>query len=639
MYDTEKDNRKARADKKYDINILLKAKRCWDNLDTFRREAERCARFVYGDQWGDKVKDRRGRWVTERTLIEEDGNIPFKNNRIAPMVRSILGQFSQNQSEPICVARDKSKQSLGDMLSATLQYVYQTNHLWELDRRGLESFIITGLAVYRSYYSFDSEEDLSNVWTDLVNHNRIFFHGYNEDPRHKGIDLIGEIHDMPFGDVVSKFSFGDVLKAKKIREIYSLKTEEQLIYSLQELTGERIDNIDFLHTSDNMCRVIEVWTKESKERLRCHDRLNGEYYIAEILDLPRLERENELRIEEQRAKGLQDEELQLIEVYYFVDRYWMCHFLSPEGYILYEQESPYSHKGHPYSLKIYPFFNGIAKSFISDAIDIQKHINRLIMMQDFVQKSSAKGVLMMPEGALPDGQSIDQIADEWKRHNGIIYYKAKAGMPSPHQLISNASNTGIYDMLGVQLRMLEDVGGVSGALQGQRVNANTPASLYALQTQNSVTMLSDLMESFTALREERDKKNMKLVLQYFQDKRYIGIGGGGGRGEYLYDPSKIADVDFDLSLGESTSSQVYRAIQNDFLMQLFQMNAIDLRTFLENSTMAYSDKLLESVDKREQEAKQQAQAQQQMQETQGGEADLSALLQGVELPQELQKGE
>lgn len=629
MYDTAKENRNNRAELNVDMVTLQRAYHSWNSLETFREQGKRSARFVYGDQWKDRIKDIYRGSITERDLIEAEGNIPFQNNRLAPMVRSILGQFSQNSTEPICVPRNKEVQDLGDMMSATLQYVYQHNKLWELDRRGLESFVITGLCAYRSYYGFDSEEDITNVWTDLVNYNRIFFHGYNEDPRHKGLDLIGEIHDLPLQDLIAEFSFGDIPRAKRLKEIYSLKSDEYLSSYMEQLTDEKIENLSFMQTSDNTCRVIEVWTKEAKERVRCHDVLNGVYYIAELEDIERIDKENRQRF----RKGLP-----IIEMEYTIDRYWMCHFLAPTGEVLFEGESPYEHRGTPYSIKIYPFFDGIARSFITDAIDIQKHINRLIIMQDFVQKSSAKGVLMMPEDALPDNMSMKDIATEWKKHDGIIYYKPKVGMPAPHQIINNASGTGVYDLLSVQLKMLDDVSGVSGALQGQQARANTPASLYAMQSQNSAIMLTDLMESFTQLREDRDKKNMKLILQFFDTPRYIGISGGDNRSATMYDPDKIKDIEFDLSLGESTSTQVYRAIQNDFLMQLFQMQAIDLRTLLENSTMAYSSRLLESVDRRQREQEEQQQQMAQQQQVAPPQGEVPQELGGIplEIPQELQ---
>lgn len=601
VFDSIRENQEKRACRRVDPITLSRAKNAWDSLSQFRKDADRCTRFVFGDQWSDIVTDSKGRQVTEEQLILEEGYAPITNNRISSMIRSILWKFSENQTEPVCSARNNEDKSVGEMLSYTIQAVYQNNRLWELDRRMLEQFVITGLAAYRSYYGWDYELDQSDVWCDPVSHKRIFFHGYNEDPRCKGLDLIGEIHDLPLWDIVSKFSQGSPEEAAKIRDVYNIPSEsEWLANSYQELTGERAERVDFFTNLEReTCRVIEVWTKESRERLLCHDYLSGETFLAELSDLDRLRNENKYREEEQLKAGVDPNSLKLIDIKYIVDRYWAYHYLTPTGHVLAEGESPYSHRSHPYTIKIHSFFNGRCRSYTSDCLDIQKHINRLMMMEDLSLRSAAKGMLLIAEEAIPDGMTIEDVASEWRRHNGVVKYKHRPGVPAPQQVYSNGSATGISNLLNTQLRMFDDISGVSSALQGQRANSNTPASLYAMQAQNSSNMLVDLMESFRQCREDRDLKHLKLVLQYYDEDRYIGVVGNTSKDVLKYSPDKVNGIVFDLSLSESTSSSIYRSMQNDFLMQLFQMGAIDTRTLLENSTLAFSDRLLQSVDKQE----------------------------------------
>lgn len=596
VFDSAGLNKSGRSAYDVDWSTLRRAERAWSSMRTFRDNANRCARYARGDQWSDRVLDEFGNFVKESEIIEREGNVPLKNNRIAPMVRAILGQFASQRTEPVCLARRKDDEHLSDVMTETMKYVYQTNNLWELDRRALEMFVVSGCACFRSYYAWDYEADMSNVWVDLVNYNRLFVEGYTEDPRGKGITLIGEVHDMSIGDVLSAFSKGDPSKARRIKEVYRMRLDEEVRSGVEQWLGEEVEDLSFYRPLDSgLCRVIEVWTKESKERIRCHDTLRGRYYLAELSDWEGILAENARRKSQAEAMGVSD--VRLIKAEWIIDRYWYYRYMSPYGDVLAEGETPYKHRGHPYSLKVYPFYNGVARSFVSDSIDVQRHINRLVMMQDFTQKASAKGVLLLPEDALPSSMSIDDIASEWKRHNGIIMYRAKAGAPGPSQLISNASNTGVYDMLSVQLRMFDDVSGVSGALQGQRSDDRYQSfAMYAAQSQNSSAMLSDLMESFRGLRESRDQKNMKLVMQYYDEPRYIGVVGGDG--DYnLYDPALIRDVDFTLSLTESSGTLVYRAMQQDFLMQLFSAGAIDVRTLIENSTLGYADKLLASIER------------------------------------------
>lgn len=179
---------------------------------------------------------------------------------------------------------------------------------------------------------------------------------------------------------------------------------------------------------------------------------------------------------------------------------WTYSFIDMEGRILREGDSPYP-QGHPYAFKAYPFLDGEVHSFVHDIIDQQRYANRLITLYDWVMRASAKGVLLLPEGCV-DAKDIQDVSDQWGRFNGVIVYKPKAGGPEPHQV--NAGNAGmaIGELLNIQLKMLEDVSGVNGALQGNVATNSMSGTLYSQQTQNSLTALSDILDSFFDFVEE-----------------------------------------------------------------------------------------------------------------------------------------
>jgi hypothetical protein len=62
-----------------------------------------------------------------------------------------------------------------------------------------------------------------------------------------------------------------------------------------------------------------------------------------------------------------------------------------------------------------------------------------------------------------------------------------------------------------------------------------------------------------------------------------------------YEPDKIKDVEFDFSIVESQSTPVYRALQNDLLLQLWQAQAISIEQLLENGDFPFADSLLQSI--------------------------------------------
>ena len=584
-------------------DVLLDAYTAWVGLQSFRDMAERNKVYTFVDQWADKVKTKCG-WITERQNILNQGNIPLQNNRIRGIVRSVSGVFQSSQTEPVCVSRDRDEQSKGEMMSATIQYVYQHNKLWGLDGSCFTDFLVTGVGAFKSIYGWRNGK--MDVWTDKVNHNRIFFDNHMIDPRHWDCHLIGEIHDVGLYDVMAQFSDGDREKAERIRNIYNYADPNRTItYAENLIHGKGQKFMNFFSPKDQTrCRVIEVWKKESKERYLCHDTLNSEYYKIEISELPQVLQENQKRMQEQIAEGLSPEDMKLIDYSWFIDNYWYFYYLSPQGDVLKEGETPFWHDSHPYSFKIYPFFDGQVFPFVADFIDQNRYINRLITMQDFVTRSSAKGVLAIDENSIPDDWTIQDYADEWASYNGVILYTSKKGAAKlPQQIVSNSTQLGLTDMLQIQLKLLEDISGVQGALQGQAPKAGTPAALYLQQTQNSATSLTELFESFRELREERDTKNMKLIQQFFTEPRYININGSNARPEtMLYDPNTVRNAEFDLSITESTSTPAYRLVMNDFLMQLFGAQQITLEELLQNGAFPFADKLLQSIQARKDEA-------------------------------------
>lgn len=116
------------------------------------------------------------------------------------------------------------------------------------------------------------------------------------------------------------------------------------------------------------------------------------------------------------------------------------------------------------------------------------------------------------------------------------------------------------------------------------------------QVQNSSITLTDLFESYREIREERDMKTLKCIQQSYNDTRYVNITGSDST--VIYDPDKVRNIEFDVSITESQSSPAYRLVMNDFLMQIYQTGQITLEELLQNGAFPFADKLLQSIRSR-----------------------------------------
>lgn len=476
---------------KEDCELLSRASQCWGAWESFRTERERCKRFTYGDQWIDTVEDRGVR-MREEDLIRRQGNLPLKNNLIRRLVRNVLGLYRNRWKMPLCMARDPAEQPRADTVNALLECNAATNRLEELYARSMEEFLIGGLVVHKKWYGL--RDGRVDCWTTQVSPARFFVDTRGLDFRGSDISLIGEVHDMHLEDLLASFA----------------KTPEH---------ASALAGIYGVRQSDRTarCRVWEVWERRRMLGLECHDRSTGRCWTETDPEAePRLVLENMERAAAGRA-GIEMEWCSL-EV-------WRYAFLSEGGRILDEGDSPYEHGAHPYVFKGYPYIDGEIHSFVSDIIDQQKLTNRLISMYDWVLRASAKGVLLFPEGSLPDGADLSDVAGEWSRFNGVIVYKPRPGVPLPQQVSANNSDIGITGLLEIQMKMMEDISGVNGALQGKLDSGSMSGTLYNQQTQNSLSALADLLKSFDDFMRTATSKDVANIRQFYSPGRVAAIAG------------------------------------------------------------------------------------------------------------------
>lgn len=592
------------ADKTRGLDIINEAQNYWYRMTSFRRRRQRCKDYTYGKQWGDVVCID-GEKMTEEEYITRQGRTPLKNNLIRRLITQIIGVFRNQAKEPICTARDREEQRLGETMTVLLQYNMQVNSMTELLARSLEEFLISGLIVHSK--RFRVRDGKADCWTEYVNPNNIIIDTNMKDFRAWDLSFIGEIHDLSRDELVAQFARTPE-DLDTLTNIYALQNDQRQFSAwLADEFGERakIDPSFFAPLVSGIYRVFEIWRKESKPRYRVFDPLKGEVYKIEEADYAiMVEAVNLKRIEEATLMGYELSDTPLLRSEWFIDTVWWYYYITPFGDILREGESPYEHKSYPYVIKPYPFIDGEIHSLTANIIDQQRYINRLIILYDWILSSSAKGVLMFPEEALPSGMSLEDIADEWSRFNGVITIKAKPGTPLPQQISNNSTNIGINELLGMQMRLFEDISGVHGALQGKPGNSGMSAALYAQQVQQSSTNLIDILDSFSSFIVEGAHKDVKNIQQFYSaDKiRYIA-----GRKAKLVNshPEEVKDIDFDLSISEGTNTPVFRQLANDFLMQIWSAGQITLEQLLEHGDFPFADDLLQSVRAQQEEQKEQ----------------------------------
>lgn len=588
--------------------VLKIAKKYWEDLADWRARNYRAFMYYRGKQWHEivTVTDNKGKTVqmTEEEYIKSQGKIPFKQNIIRQLIKNILGQYRSNPTDSIAVARSRDNATKSEMLTTALQAALEINNTSHKDAKNLENMCINGAPICKVGYKYIPNKNREDVKITNIQADRFFFNGGIKDVD-DDIRFVGEVIDASLDDIVASFAKNSK-EAEQIRQLYT--NNNNYPGTGKSLTQGDIAVNDFMIPNDlSLCRLFEIWEYKLEERLHLHDYYDGTRQTIKA-DIKQIEQINAQRTEYYLSQGFSVDDVPLIVATPRMEQFWYVKYLTPHGACLYEGETPYEHEEHPYAFELYPLVNGEVWSLVEDIIDQQRYINRLIAMLDFIMGASAKGVLLVPEEAIPIGMEIEDFAEEWTKYNGVIKYKSKGGVAAPEQVSANSTNIGAHEMLTLQMQLVMQISGVNNAAQGMKANAGTPSSLYAQESQNSMMNTRDMLDTFAHFKQKRDYKVLSLIRQYYDDRVITISGKVYNKDATLYKASEArAMKDIDISIVQGSDTPVFRSIMDDTLWKLLEAGLIDIEMFLNNTNMPFGERLLNDVKMRREQAAQQQQ--------------------------------
>lgn len=449
--------------------ITAAARRRWEAGSELRSRRQRCKRYTYGDQWGDPEIDREtGATVTAGEMMRRKGRTPLTTNLIRRLVRCIVGRFRMMTEE------ERPDGRLRDLTEA--------NELSELDSRMLEEFIISGCALQRV------SRVGGEIRVDNISPARLIISEVN-DPRCRDVEMVGMLHDMSLTEVILRYGHGDRTRIEQLRRLY----ERQPTGDTMRWIGSDDLTDEFAVAAAGRCRVVEVWTLESETSLICHDPEQMKLYRVSVGEQLQIDKENNRRSKTGRAAVATRTDVRVV---------WRGRWMAPDGTVLAECVAD----RHPFVVKLYPLTDGEVHSLVEDVIEQQQYINRLISLIDHILGSSAKGALLFPVQQKLPKVSWEDIARRWSAPDGVIPISGIPGMAEPRQVAGSGSDAGAKELLQLQMRMFEDVSGVSNALMGKSSSGgNVGVERYEAEVKNATISILDLLRSFDHFRNQRDR--------------------------------------------------------------------------------------------------------------------------------------
>lgn len=614
--DSVKYNRSLQGDDRVEKDLLVRCENLWNNLDYMRRARARVLRFAYGDHYDDKILIK-GKWMRQRDYLSAVGGLAIQINQVKKVINSIAGLWVGEKNGPSVTALDTNMEGYGEGMTEVLKAIYRLNAMGVLGGEWLNESNIGGLAIAKVEHSKYLGGKKKEVVIKNTNPNYFFFESGMQDSRFRDLTLVGQLHDVAFNDLCASF-------AEKPEDFNQLREW----YASDSYHGLQPDPVDYSDANKwedisfnrprqhGFCRVIEVWTRERRPRYHILDTNSPEQpYDINADDkemLRQIEQTNKERKAEGRRLGWKDEDIPLIEKYWFIDTYWYCRYLTPDGHVIWEGESTLPDRGQPYTIMAVPFTNGRIVGHASDAVDLNIAMDRALVVDDMVKRAGAKGVMFVPEDIVPDWMGWDEFAEQATSINGIVYYKPKPHGNIPEMVYSHSSAVDSTNMISLFAKLLEDGVSVSGALQGKAPTAGTAASLYAQQRQNSVTPLSPLLERFGVFMDDVAMTALNYVQEYYTIQDYADVVSSNEILQAMnLNLALMGDLRYKVAIGPGKDTPQYRdSLQEDVMLGM-QAGALTYADYIDLLNRPYRAEIKRRMELRQAELAQ-AQAAQEL---------------------------
>ena len=604
--------------KEKDPILLRRCEYIWTNHAPFREERKRGNRFYDGDQWGDIITVN-GKTMTYRQYLTSTGNVVIQTNQIKNRVDTIAGLRVKERTEPVCKARDKDEQPFGELVTKGVLANSDLNQMEELEQKWIKDACNGGLAAaYESYDDTTGPHGRLDSWTQYLNPNRIFFDADGVDPRHWDMSIIGVTRYATREEMCARFvrKPGDY---QALKEIYPIQFAVQKVERIGTLEDKFDDSgLVFMDNSDpQRCYYCEVWTKESRAMIRLHDTSNGTEEIIEADDYDyrrEIKAENERRKALAKAAGWSEDATPYIlgDGYgsdstersgFFMETYWYCRFLAPDGTILWEGESPYADKSHPFTLFTYSYIDGHIIGYNHDAIDHQLAMNRQWVMSEWLKRESAKGHVVVPKSIVPKDMRFEDFARSWTAIDEVLFIDLDETKKDlwPKIITGAAQNWDASREIQLIKDLMDSGSPINGALQGKDPGRATSGTLYAQMTTNASTPVAAFLEQYRNFIKQILTKKMKNIAMFYDEERWAQIAGTI---DSLTDFStmnlnEVSDIELDLELMESANTLEAREMQEADLTNLLTIGVITADEYTQLSRKSYIQKLRQMREARQ----------------------------------------
>lgn len=592
-------------DRRY-MQLVLLAAHYYDNMSDLRKKWKRDIDYSMGRQLNDTVV-YNGHTIRVHDYMELRGMPALSNDIITDKMVTMKGLVRQQYMAPTVKSVDSQESGYASIFNEMLRQNDNNNGKAEHCADQFDAHIRLGFICDKIKWAF--RQGREDVYIDAVDPFKLAVPVWEKKDL-SDVEFIAEAHDMTWPQLLKQF-FRKPGDEAKLEQIYLSAKTSAPIQGYNDTGMNQKDHVESFLFPDTVgkYRFIEIWKKEYNRAYWCHDRLNATAGFRPLSDKAAIDAENEQRrkdniVMDENGVPMLDEngkeqhyvpedELQLIEYELQIEEIWYYRCISPNGYLLDEGVSPYkvlrdgySFYYHPYVFLTHGFMNEI-RSFEDTLIDKQRQFNHDNMLLDFIIMNSSKGVLAIDKEALTEDMSIEDIAEQYVKVDGIFLYTSKKGGNIPQSIQNKSLPAGIELIMQRDQNLVTQQSGIQPALQG--VHHNTSGKQYQIEKDSSATSVTDYVSAFNDFQLRVAKKQLWTMQDHYDSHRSILITGLDIK--QFYNPDTMRDIDFDLTLALDANSAVIREQLKDLAFQAYQRQEIEFGQLLDVADFGDTTKL------------------------------------------------
>lgn len=449
----------------------------------------------------------------EARQLKERGQAPIVYNVTAQTINWVIGSEKRGRTDFKILPREKEDTKPAEIKTKLLKYLSDVNRLPFSRSRAFEDAIKVGIGWLED--GAQDEDDGEPIYSRYESWRNILH------------DSASTELDFSDGRYIFRSKWVDVDVAKALfpgreAQIDDAVVDASLYGSFDMVDGDvPMDYMEFDRTNYAVARTLVSHKRRRVRLIECEyrvpekvQRLKGGIYKGEIYD-PEDPRHVEAVLS--GASRLASKVMMRVR---------LAHMTVKD--LLWEGPSPYRHNRFRFT-PIWCYRRGrdnLPYGMIRSIRDIQDDINKRASKALHILSSNK---VVMDEGALPEGTTLDEFAEEIARPDAIIIKRpgkelvinAERDLAAPH-----------LDLMSRGINMIQQVGGVTDELLGRTTNAVSGVAVQKRQEQGSLAT-NKPFDNLRLAVQMQGELQLSLLEQFVTGEKTFRITNERGTPEFI----------------------------------------------------------------------------------------------------------